>query len=55
LEEILGAAADAGKVVKSLTVLENGSSTLDSQLSRHIKRYSINARRAFARTFGGFF
>jgi hypothetical protein len=30
LEEILGAAAAAGKVVKALTVLENESSTLDS-------------------------
>jgi hypothetical protein len=30
LEEILGAAAAAGKVVKALTVLGNRSSALDS-------------------------
>jgi hypothetical protein len=34
-EEILGAAADAGRVVKAITVLGNGSSSGDSYLSRH--------------------
>jgi hypothetical protein len=50
LEEILGAAAaGAGRVVKAITVLENGSSFLDSYLSRHIRIHSINARRVFSR------
>jgi hypothetical protein len=53
LEEILGAAAGAGRVVKANTVLENGSSFLDSYLSRHIQLHSINARRAFARIPNG--
>src|SRR5918999_1201948 len=43
-EEILGAAA--GRVVKAITVLENGSSSGDSYLSRHTSRiYSINPNR----------
>jgi hypothetical protein len=41
LEEILDAAAGAGKVVKAITVLEKGSSSLDSYLSRHTSRFIL--------------
>jgi hypothetical protein len=41
LEEILGAAAGAGRVVKAVTVLEKGSSFPDSYLSSHTSGFIL--------------
>jgi hypothetical protein len=55
LEEILGAAADAGMVVKAITVLVgNGPSSEDSNLSRHTFGTLFYKRRLrFCKATGG--
>jgi len=53
LEEILGAAAGAGRVVKAVTVLEKGSSFPDSYLSRHTSGFILLTSAAIARTSAG--
>jgi len=41
LEEILDAVAGTGMVVKAITVLEEGSSSLDSYLSHHTSAFIL--------------